>query len=145
MVAALRAQNGDHQLLQTLAQPGSVTVVTGQQVGLFTGPAYTIYKALTAAKLARQASQGPSAFLLSATSTPLRKNYITILVSITRIISLPEQLHGHGVDNDAGLTSRAASPLPISIQSPAAELPFGDEVASLLEETYSPRQSRSME
>ena len=56
MVAALRAQNGDHPSLDILAQPGSVTVVTGQQVGLFSGPAYTIYKALTAAKLARQLS-----------------------------------------------------------------------------------------
>src|SRR5216683_4767095 len=54
LVRALRIQNGDSESLQRLAQPGTVAVVTGQQVGLFSGPAYTIYKALTAVKLARE-------------------------------------------------------------------------------------------
>src|ERR1051325_8460512 len=48
LVRVLRAQNGDSESLRSLEKPGTVAVLTGQQVGLFSGPAYTIYKALTA-------------------------------------------------------------------------------------------------
>jgi bacillithiol biosynthesis cysteine-adding enzyme BshC len=59
-LAALRAQavrlapspRRDEQLA-ALGQPGTVAVVTGQQVGLFLGPLYSLYKAATAVVLAR--------------------------------------------------------------------------------------------
>jgi bacillithiol biosynthesis cysteine-adding enzyme BshC len=62
LVAALREQNGDSPALEKLAQPETVAVVTGQQVGFLSGPAYTVFKALTAVKLAAHLNeQGVSA------------------------------------------------------------------------------------
>ncbi len=57
LVDALAEQNPGNPGLETLAEPGTCVVATGQQVGLFLGPAYTIYKALTAARLAARLTE----------------------------------------------------------------------------------------
>ncbi|MBL8173780.1 MAG: bacillithiol biosynthesis cysteine-adding enzyme BshC [Bryobacterales bacterium] len=56
LIEALRAQNPASPSLDILARPNAVAVLTGQQVGLYGGPAYSIYKALTAVRLARDLS-----------------------------------------------------------------------------------------
>jgi len=64
MIEVLARQNQDLDCpeptranLQRLREPGTFAVVTGQQVGLFSGPAFTLYKALTAVRLAQSLSE----------------------------------------------------------------------------------------
>ncbi|MBN1223130.1 MAG: bacillithiol biosynthesis cysteine-adding enzyme BshC [Candidatus Aminicenantes bacterium] len=64
LVTILREQNqrfgcGSETLrnIETLARNDGCAVVTGQQVGLFSGPLYTIYKSLTAIKLSEYLNQ----------------------------------------------------------------------------------------
>ncbi|MEW8979558.1 MAG: bacillithiol biosynthesis cysteine-adding enzyme BshC [Symbiobacterium sp.] len=55
-----RALGADEAALEgarLLGQPGTLAAVTGQQAGVLTGPAYTIYKAMTTVRLARRQSE----------------------------------------------------------------------------------------
>jgi bacillithiol biosynthesis cysteine-adding enzyme BshC len=52
--AALGKWNAGSPSLELFLEPGTAAVVTGQQVGLFGGPVYTLYKALSAVALARE-------------------------------------------------------------------------------------------
>lgn len=54
LVEVLRRQNGESSALARLRDPRCVAVVAGQQVGLFGGPAFTFYKAITAVRLAER-------------------------------------------------------------------------------------------
>ncbi|MES2124434.1 MAG: bacillithiol biosynthesis cysteine-adding enzyme BshC [Gemmatimonadota bacterium] len=57
LTPAILAVPGTEGALARLREPGALVVTTGQQPGLFTGPAYTVHKALAAAALAAELSQ----------------------------------------------------------------------------------------
>lgn len=69
LVEVLRSQNsrlnsspGYDALLELLSKDNSLAVVTGQQVGLFCGPLYTLFKTISAIKLASELKERFSEF-----------------------------------------------------------------------------------
>jgi bacillithiol biosynthesis cysteine-adding enzyme BshC len=105
LVSALRKQNGESASLDLLAHPETVAVVTGQQVGLFSGPAYSIYKALTAAHLAAQ---------LSAQGIPA-----------VPIFWLPTEDHDFAEVNHTFVFDRDHRPVLLNVEGPQGDRPVG--------------------
>ncbi|MBV9406955.1 MAG: bacillithiol biosynthesis cysteine-adding enzyme BshC, partial [Acidobacteriaceae bacterium] len=141
MAEALARQNAGSRALAQFAQPGTVAVVTGQQVGLFSGPAYTVFKALTAAKLAEQLKE------LSISAVP-------IFWLATEDHDLAEVDHAWVFDQDAtpaklSVTSAVANGGPVGdveltdvpvadLAHALGELPFRDEVLNRVKAAYRP-------
>ncbi|MEK6336262.1 MAG: bacillithiol biosynthesis cysteine-adding enzyme BshC [Acidobacteriota bacterium] len=122
-----------------------IAVVSGQQVGLFTGPLYTIYKALSAVKLAECMSQrGIKA--------------VPVFWMATEDHDFPEVATAEFINRDCALSSISASPelhpegLPVGrvklddslqslIQDLLSALPqteFSDSLGKLLRDAYQP-------
>lgn len=140
LVAALGPSNPDEAALSRLARPGTVAVVTGQQVGLLSGPAYTIFKALTAVRLAEQ---------LTASGTPA----VPIFWLATEDHDLAEVDHAWVFDQDATPSkvefSSVSNGQPVGrytpeqcpmddLRSKLGDLPYADEVVARLQVAYQP-------
>ncbi len=149
LVKALQEQNAHGSeatagALRKLAEPGTVAVVTGQQVGLFTGPAYTIYKALTAARQAqRLAEQGIPAVPVFWLAT---EDHDFAEVNHSWMFDASGESHMLRVEAPSGSAGRARPVGWISPEkSPIGELksvlkgmPFADEVIAAVEQAYTP-------
>ena len=141
LVEALRAQNGDHESLRLLARPGAVAVVTGQQVGLFSGPCYTIHKALTAVKLARQlCSRGIQAvpvFWLATEDHDLAEvSHCWSFNAAQEPVFLRLETPAHSL-RPVGEVELENPPLN-ELRSSLSRLPFGDELSAITELAYAP-------
>jgi bacillithiol biosynthesis cysteine-adding enzyme BshC len=141
LVAALRAKNGNVPALDVLARPETVAVVTGQQVGLFSGPAYTVYKALTAVRLAAElTTRGlpavPVFWLATEDHDFAEVNHTYVFDKEHRPVKL-------SVNGEAG-SERPVGTIPIA--DPPVErlldslqgLPHAEEVVELVRQAYHP-------
>lgn len=136
---ALAQQNPGNPLLERFRQPDSVVVATGQQVGYLGGPAYTIYKALTAIQVARHLeAQGIAAvplFWLASEDHDLAE------VDHAWLFDAHRQPVRHQAENAGGGNApvgnrRAPRVEQAALEAVFAHLPFGTQIAALAAEAY---------
>ena len=138
LIAALRVQNPESESLRRLAKPGTVAVVTGQQVGLFSGPALTIYKALHAVRMAEWLSENgtpavPVFWLATEDHDFAEVNHAWVFNGDHRPAKV-EMRRSASAQPVGGVTLAA---LPIrELRAALHGLPFGEDAADLAEETY---------
>ena len=142
LVEALRRQNGaGHPGLEILAKPNAVAVVTGQQVGLFSGPAYSVYKALTAVKLARLLIEGGTpavpVFWLATEDHDFEKSAKVHLFDAAHQRVTWRQLLRRMRGQPSGAAGGRFVPGSRVARGPVG-FPFGDDVAATIEAAYQP-------
>jgi uncharacterized protein YllA (UPF0747 family) len=141
LAAALRRTNGETAAIAQLELPDTVAIVTGQQVGLFSGPAYTIYKALSAVRLARKLSESGiravAVFWLATEDHDLAEvDHAWIFDSHQRPVRLTA-VTAPSSGGPAGNVEIVRSPLE-ELATALRGFLYADEVAGLVEECYQP-------
>ena len=141
IVSALRLQNENASALDKLAKTGTVAVLSGQQVGLFSGPAYTIFKALTAVKLADHLeSQGIPAVPVFWLATEDHDLAEVDHVWIFDDKGVPSKLSCSVAGHSGGpVGSSTIADLPLAeLRTALGSLPFADGVIAALSTAYHP-------
>ncbi|MCC6861726.1 MAG: bacillithiol biosynthesis cysteine-adding enzyme BshC [Bryobacterales bacterium] len=141
LVRALTPHNQGSESLRMLARPGTLAVVTGQQAGLFSGPAYTVYKALTAARLARRLTESglpsvPVFWLATEDHDFAEVDHCWTFDAEHR----PSRLQVPPLDSGGrpvGEVPIVASPVD-ELHRSMAGLPFSDEIRTLVAGAYQP-------
>jgi bacillithiol biosynthesis cysteine-adding enzyme BshC len=140
LIAALRRQNSGEASLERLAQPDTVVVATGQQVGLFSGPAYAVYKALHAAKLAEWLTANgipavPVYWLATEDHDFAEVDHVWVFDAEYQPRRL--EMRRPASAQPAGDVTLVAPPVG-KLREILGGLPFGEDAAALVEETYRP-------
>jgi bacillithiol biosynthesis cysteine-adding enzyme BshC len=127
---------------------GALTAVTGQQVGLFGGPLFSIFKALTAVKLAEEATAAgveciPVFWLATEDHDLAEVNHVALLSEQgvpERLAAEANAFDGRAV-TDAPVGTVKFGPEISAVIERAAELLGDSEVATWLREAYRPGES----
>jgi bacillithiol synthase len=131
--------------VERLRSPRCVAAVSGQQVGLFTGPLYTIYKALSAVKLAgcltQRGTECVPVFWMASEDhdwEEVRSVEFTACDGRLASASVPAELHAEGtpvgaVQTDASITEAVKRLLDVL---PTTE--FTDDLARVVGDAYAP-------
>jgi bacillithiol biosynthesis cysteine-adding enzyme BshC len=142
LVEALREQNGDSAQLDLLARSGTMAVVTGQQVGLFSGPSYTISKARSAARLASQlTSQGIAAvpvFWLATEDHDFAEIDHSWSFDASQHPAVFRLTRPNGAERPVGEILLPDIGTVAALKESLAGFPFGADAAALVEESYTP-------
>ena len=144
LVEVLRSQNllggpAAEAHLDLLAQPETVAVATGQQVGLYGGPVFTLYKALTALKLAdhlRQAgTPAVAVFWLATEDHDIQEvDHAWVFDSNNQPVRLQAQAE-HLPNQPVGTVSITSNHAAM-LQPVLSELPYGSEAIELGKAAY---------
>jgi bacillithiol synthase len=122
---------------------GASVVVTGQQVGLFGGPLFSVFKALTAVKLANEANAAgvdavPVFWLATSDHDLAEINHVSIPRSDWSLQKLEAKTHGVR-DAPVGTVTFGQEIEPLV--NAAAELLGDSEIADVLREAYRPGET----
>ena len=122
---------------------GASALVTGQQVGLFGGPLFSIFKALTAVKLANEASAAgvdcvPVFWLATSDHDLAEVNHVSIPRPDGSIQKLEATTHGL---RDAPVATVTFGGEIESLVNAAAELLGDSEISGVLRDAYRPGET----
>jgi bacillithiol biosynthesis cysteine-adding enzyme BshC len=126
-----------HENIERLRR-GAQAAVTGQQVGLFGGPLFSIFKALTAVKLADEATRAgidcvPVFWLATEDHDLAEVNHVEFPGTDGKLVRLATTAHSK---DDAPVSSVVLDREIESVVAAAAELLGDSEAADLLVEAY---------
>lgn len=144
-VAALRPLNEGNPSLDKLAQPGTVAIITGQQVGLFSGPVYTIYKALTAIRIAEELNASgvpavPMFWLATEDHDFAEVDHAFVFGPEHHPVKLKLEADGGQAPRPVGNRTILRAPID-ELRAALGNLPFADEAVALAEKAYAPGQT----